>query len=371
MKIIENQEISKKSVYIHIPFCKSICSYCDFCKFYYNKDWINKYLKELRNEIETKYKGEIIKTLYIGGGTPSSLDIYELQELFDIIKIFKLSKNVEFTFECNIETLTQDKLKLLKNNNVNRLSIGVQTFNEKYLKFLNRNHTSKEVLEKITLAKNIGFDNINIDLIYAIPGETIEEIDKDLDLFLDLDITHISTYSLMIEPNTKLYIEKTESIDEDIDYKMYEYICKKLKSYGYIHYEISNFSKKGYESRHNLTYWNNLEYYGFGIGSSGYIDNIRYDNTKNLNKYLSGNYVSESRFISEHEKLQNEFILGFRKINGIDKNDFYNKYGFDIKDIDIIKKLLKEEKLLENKKNIYINPKYIYVSNDILIEFID
>lgn len=360
-----------KSVYIHIPFCDSICSYCDFCKFIKNEEWVEKYLIALEKEIKSKYEGEIINTIYIGGGTPSCLNIQQLTKLFNIIKIFNISKTLEFTFECNIENITEEKLELLYNNGVNRLSIGIQTFNEKYLNFLNRNHTKKDIVSKINSAKKIGFKNINIDLIYGLPNQTLEYLNNDIDEFLKLDITHISTYSLIIEPNTKVFIDDYKNIDEELDYEMYKLICNKLKANGYNHYEISNFSKDKYESKHNLTYWDNNEYYGFGLGASGYINNIRYDNTRSFNKYLNGEYVKESHKLDLKEAIENEFILGFRKINGINKKKFKNKYNKDIKSIEVVNKLLEENKLLEDEKNIYINPDYVYVSNDILVEFID
>jgi len=360
-----------KSVYIHIPFCDTICSYCDFCKFLKNEEWINKYLDSLEKEIKTYYNSDILDTIYIGGGTPSCLNVDQLTKLFNIIKILNKNKEYEFTFECNIENITKEKLELLYENGVNRLSIGVQTFNEKYLSFLNRKHTKRDIIEKINLAKELGFKNINIDLIYALPNQTLEELNEDIDEFLNLDITHISTYSLIIEPNTKLYINNNKNIEEDLDYEMYKLICDKLKASGYNHYEISNFSKDGYESKHNLTYWNNDEYYGFGLGASGYIGNIRYDNTRNFNKYLNGEYIKEFHKLEKEEKIENEFILGLRKINGINKDTFKNKYNKDIKEIEIVNKLLKSNKLVEDKKNIYINSDYIYVSNDILVEFIN
>lgn len=360
-----------KSAYVHIPFCDSICSYCDFCKLLKNDEWINLYLNSLEKEVKEKYKGEVLDTIYIGGGTPSSLKKNELNHLFKIINILKKSENIEFTFECNIENITEEKLELLYQNGVNRLSIGIQTFNSKYLNYLNRSYDNKMITEKINIAKKIGFKNINIDLIYALKDETIEELNNDLDLFLKLDIEHISTYSLIIEPNTKLYIKGEENIDENIDYEMYKLICNKLKENGYNHYEISNFSKVGYESKHNLTYWENAEYYGFGMGASGYINNVRYDNTRGLNEYLKGNYIKDTHSLETKEKIENEFILGFRKINGINKLKFKEKYNIDIKSIEIVNTLLKENKLLEDEKNIYINPDYIYVSNDILVNFID
>ena len=370
---MENLQVTKKdkSVYIHIPFCDSVCSYCDFCKFIKNDEWIYNYLEELNEEIKQNYKGEIVNTIYIGGGTPSCLNIDELNKLFEIINIFNKSENIEFTFECNIENINEEKLKLLYNNGVNRISIGVQTFNNKFLKFLNRNHNKEMIKEKIELAKQTGFTNINIDLIYALKDQSIEDLKEDLNYFLELDITHISTYSLIIEPHTMLYIKNEENIEEDLDFEMYNTIIDTLGKNGYNHYEVSNFAKVGYESKHNLTYWNNNEYYGFGLGASGYINNIRYDNTRSINEYLKGNYILDKHELSREEQIENEFILGLRKIDGINKEEFFNKYNIDIKSIDVVNKLLKENKLLEDKKNIYINPNYIYVSNDILIEFIN
>jgi len=359
-----------KSVYIHIPFCDTICSYCDFCKFLKNDKWIDKYLESLEKEIKQSYKGEKINTIYIGGGTPSSLNLYQLTKLFQIIKIFNKDNNIEFTFECNIENITKEKLQLLYENGVNRLSIGVQTFSNKFLKYLNRNHDANMVKEKISLAKSIGFKNINIDLMYALKYETLEDLEYDLDKFLGLDITHISTYSLIIEPHTKLYISNETNIDEDLDYEMYKTIIKRLEDNGYKHYEISNFAKEGYESKHNLTYWNNNEYYGFGVGASGYINNVRYENTRSINEYFKGNYTLDSHILDVNETIENEFILGFRKIEGIDKEIFFKKYKINIKSISVVNKLLKQNKLLENKKSIYINPKNIYTSNEILVEFI-
>ena len=295
----------------------------------------------------------------------------ELNKLFSIISTFKLSATCEFTFECNIESIDEEKLKLLKKNKVNRLSIGVETFNPKFLNFLNRKHTKEEVIKKIQLAKNIGFNNINIDLIYALPHETLKDLEEDIDIFLSLDIEHISTYSLIIEPHTKLYIESCQNIDSELDFKMYELICDKLQRHGFNHYEISNFSRIGYESKHNLVYWNNLEYYGFGAGASGYINSKRYDNTRNIQKYLQGKFIDNIYDVSLNEQIENEFMLGFRKIKGINKNAFLKKYNFSITDFSQIKKLILENKLIYDNSNIYINPKYLYIENQILVDLID
>ena len=265
-----------KSIYIHVPFCKNICSYCDFAKLYYNKKWASIYLDALNFEIKEKYKEEPIRTLYIGGGTPNALDLEELEKLFIILSIFK---NVtEYTIECNIELLTLDQIKLFVKYGINRVSLGIQTSHQKYLKFLNRNHSKVEVENKIQMLKDNGISNINVDFIYALPGQTIKELKEDIEFFKSLSIPHISTYSLIIEPNTVLYNQNVNYVDEDIDASMYNLIIEELKEFN--HYETSNFALPNYESKHNLTYWNNEEYYGFVVGASGYIDIIRYTNTR-------------------------------------------------------------------------------------------
>ena len=359
-----------KAVYIHIPFCSNICTYCDFCKMYYNKKYVTKYLEELEKEIKNNYNRETIETIYIGGGTPSSLDLEELEYLLKITEYFKTNNNLEFTVECNIENCSYEKLELLKKYNVNRLSFGVQTFNSNFLKILGRKHNKEETFNVIECSKKLGFDNINIDLMYAFTGQTIDDLKKDLDLFLKLDINHISTYSLIIEPNTILGINDYENIDEDLDYEMYSLIESTLKEHGYKHYETSNFAKEGFVSKHNLTYWNNLEYYGFGLGASGYINSIRYNNTRSLNNYLKGNYVLDKHELSKQEKMEEEMFLGLRKLDGVNKKDFKNKYGIDIKDVFDIDPEIKKGLLIDDGNNIYIPEKYQYISNQVLIKFI-
>ena len=357
-----------KSAYIHIPFCNNICSYCDFCKLLYNKDFVKKYLDALEKEIKTYYKGEILDTIYIGGGTPSSLSITELDKLFSIIKIFKLSKEYEFTFEVNIEDITEEKLEMLKENKVNRLSIGIESFNDKYLKYLGRNYTSDIISERVELAKKY-FDNINVDLMYALKNESLNDLEEDIDKILKLDIKHISCYSLIIEKNTKLYIDNTKYISDDLDSDMYDLIDKKLEN-KYHRYEVSNYSITSYESRHNLTYWKNNEYYGFGLGAAGYIDNIRYTNTRNLSKYISGSYERQEEVLTKEDKIKYEFILGLRLTSGLNKDNFNKKYGININEIEVIKELINKGLLIDDKINIYVPKKYFYVLNDILVNFV-
>lgn len=359
-----------KSAYIHIPFCKSICSYCDFCKMNYQKEWIEVYLDVLKEEIEEKYADEYLDTIYIGGGTPSCLSKEELNKLFDIIKIFNLNEEYEFTFECNVNDITEELLDILKESKVNRLSIGVESFNNNNLKLIERKHTFEDALTKINLVKNYGFNNINVDLIYALPEETLSTVKKDINQLLKLDIPHISTYSLIIEEHTKLKIKGVKEIDEDLDAKMYEYIVKKLTNNNYNHYEISNFAKKGYESRHNLTYWNNEYYYGFGLGAHGYVHGVRYENTRSFHDYLNGNYILEENILSKQQIMENELMLGLRKTKGINLNEFFNKYDINLQDVFDIRPLLKTKDLIYKNGNIFVNPSKLYVMNEILLKLI-
>lgn len=358
------------SIYIHIPFCTTICSYCDFCKRIYDKKYVDKYLLELKNEIESNYKEEVVKTIYIGGGTPTSLDLEQLNKLLTITNILNKDKNYEFTIECNVDSLDEEKIRLFNKYGINRVSIGIESFDKNNLSFLNRTCNYKEVKEKIKLLNKYSINNINVDLIYAIPCETLKVLKKDLELISKLKIKHVSTYSLIIEDNTCLKIKGIKNIDEELDYKMYNLICSYLKKHGFVHYEISNFAKKWYFSKHNLTYWNNNEYYGFGLGASGYINNVRYSNTRSLTNYLKGCYRLEEENMTKVTNKENELMLGLRKIKGVNKKEFYNKYNEKLEEKEIIKKLLKEGKLKQNKEYIYINKKYIYTSNNILVDII-
>lgn len=356
-------------IYIHIPFCKNICSYCDFCKIYYNKKYINNYLDALEKEIKTRYNNEIVKTIYIGGGTPTSLDYDELERLLEITNIFNKDKKLEFSIESNIE-IDNEKIKLLKKYNVNRISLGVQSFDDKILKILNRTHNKEDVLNTIKLLKENGLSNINIDLIYGVT-DNIDIIKKDIDLFLSLDIPHISCYSLIIENNTILKINNYNNINEEVEYDMYKYIEEKLLEKNYHHYEVSNYAKKGYESIHNMCYWKNKEYYGFGLSSVSYIKNRRITNTKNIDNYIKGIFIKETHTEDELEQMENDIILGLRLIDGIDILEFEKKYNKKIKDIFNINSYLENGMLniLDNK--LKINKNYIYLSNEILTNILN
>jgi len=362
--------MNSSSVYIHIPFCKNICAYCDFCKVLYNKEWVVAYLKKLKDEIKDRYMGESIRTIYIGGGTPSALSLKEIEYLLTLTKLFKIESLEEFTFECNIEDINEDLLDLLAKFNVNRLSIGIESFDEENLLLMKRKVDYKDTVKKMNLIRSKGFSNVNLDLIYALPGEKIGVLKKDIKLLLSLNPEHISTYSLMIEDNTFLSYKKVNVIPEELDAFMYEYICKKLKKSGYNHYEVSNFAKEGYESKHNLVYWNNEEYYGFGCGASGYIAGVRYDNTRSLSKYLNGEINSTDNLLSNESIMEYELILGLRKLEGINLQDFYYKYKVNMQDVFPIKPLIKNGDLIYKDGYVMINPKKLYVMNEILLKIV-
>ncbi len=359
------------AVYIHIPFCNYICAYCDFCKVFYNKEYVSKYLDALEKEIKVNYKGEVITSLYIGGGTPSSLSIDELKKLFNIISVFNLSKDCEITMETNADSLSLDKIKLLKDFRVNRVSLGVETINENLQDILER-RTSKDVVIKcINNLKNIGITNINVDLIYAIEGETLNDLKKDIDFLLSLDVPHISTYSLIIEDNTKLKLNGIENIDKSLDRCMYDFISKTLKDNGYIHYEISNFAKPNFSSKHNLKYWYNLEYYGFGVGASSYIDNIRYSNTRSITNYIGGKTIIDKDIVTIKDKIFYEIMLGFRTNMGINKNNFKNKYNINIEEIFNYKLLVNNNILEETSNYLKVREEYFYVLDEVILKFLE
>ncbi|MBO4245938.1 MAG: radical SAM family heme chaperone HemW [Bacilli bacterium] len=359
-----------KAVYIHIPFCKKICSYCDFCKLLINDAWVNDYLKALAYEIDEYYNKDLVKSIYIGGGTPSALNIRELKMLFEIIKIFNKAPNCEFTFECNLSDINDILLKILKENGVNRISIGIESFNERMLDLMNRQASFNDALNKINLCRYYGINNINIDLIYGIEGQTLNELKEDVKLFLKLPVTHISTYSLIVEDNTVFKMKGIGNVLEELEYKMYTHIVDSLKSKGFKHYEVSNFSKEGFESIHNLTYWHNEEYYGFGLNASGFIGSIRYTNTDNIKKYIAKEYDRTTNILTTKQMMDDEIMLGFRLMNGIDIHEFNDKYQTDIYNEYPIQALINNRDLILKDNRLYINPNRIYVMNNILLKML-
>lgn len=360
-----------KNCYIHIPFCEKICSYCDFCKMFYNKKFVNEYLDALDREIFDIYRGEELETIYIGGGTPSCLSIDELKRLFDTLSMLKKSKSCEFTIECNFDNTTFEKLDLFKSVGINRISFGIESINKDNLLFLERDADIEHIRNIISYCRKIGINNINVDLMYALPGESLDDLRKDLEFIFSLDVEHISTYSLIIEEHTKLSIKGVENISEDIDSKMYEVICDEMRSHGYNHYEISNFCKDGYSSKHNLCYWNNSNYYGYGLGASSYIDNRRINNTRSINKYIEGEYILDEEILDTDDIMEYEVILNLRKSDGISLDKFYKKYGVNFNDCFDYKWLVDNKLLILDKNNLFIPEEKWYISNEIIVKLLE
>lgn len=359
------------SVYIHLPFCEKICSYCDFCKVLYYEEIVDRYLTQLESEIKQNYQGEVLKTLYVGGGTPSCLSVPQLKRFFQLISIFQHEDSCEFTVEANFESISKEKLDLFLEAGVNRLSFGLESTHPKHLQFMNRQFDRDHVCEMVDYAKQIGFSNINIDLIYALPEQTIEEVKKDLDFLIQLDVSHISTYSLMIEKNTMIGIQRIESICDDLDSSMYQFICDILKKSGYFHYEISNFCKDRTFSRHNMVYWNNQEYYGFGVGASSYRNQKRMTNTRSITQYLNGKYTYFSEDISKKEEMEYQIMLNLRTKQGISKDKFEQRFDKKIESCYNYDRLLMDKVLIEENNHIFIPEEYWYVSNEVIVFFLE
>lgn len=359
-----------KHCYIHIPFCDNICSYCDFCKMYYKEEIVDEYLESLEQEIKSIYQNEELETIYIGGGTPSSLTIKQLQKLFSILSIFKKSKNIEYTIEGNIESTTEEKLLLYKENGINRLSFGIESINQNNLEYLERSFSKEKTEKVLKTARRLGFQNINLDLIYAIPRESIEILKEDIKYVLSLKPEHISTYSLMIEDHTKLKIKNEKNMDEDLDEEMYQVICNVLKENDYIHYEISNFCKEDFQSRHNLCYWKNKEYYGFGLGASSYQNEKRITNTRSLKDYKSKKYQKDIEIVSIKDKIEYQILLNLRTKEGINLSLFKKEYNKELKEIYHYQKLLEGKYLEELENHLFIPENKWYISNEIIVRLL-
>jgi oxygen-independent coproporphyrinogen-3 oxidase len=316
------------SLYIHIPFCNHICDYCDFPKLQYFRFLAEKYLESLEKEIKQYSISTNLETIYIGGGTPTALEDDLFEKLLKIVEPY--SKNIkEYTVEANPESLTLAKLKLMRKYNINRISIGVESTNDKILNTINRHHTWEDVKTCISNAKKEGFDNLNVDLILGLPNVSKKLLKEDLDNLLSLDIQHISAYSLTVHPNTVFGIKNIQEEKQEIQREQYDLVHEFLKEKGFIHYEISNWAKQGYESLHNFTYWKDEQYYGVGLGAAGFIGNIRYSNTKSINKYIGGNFIAEQEIVSLQDDLEYFIMLNLRTNKGINLEIFKEKFGFN------------------------------------------
>ena len=325
-------------IYIHIPFCKQKCYYCDFVSYCNKDNLIEKYIQAVKKEIQLQEIIKEIDTIYIGGGTPSYIEAKYIKEILEEIKTKNILKEAEITIEVNPGTVTLDKLQKYKNCGINRLSIGLQSTQNNLLKTIGRIHNFEEFLETYKMARKVGFKNINVDLMLGLPNQKISDLKESLEKVLELKPEHISVYSLIVEENTPIAdkIEKNELIlpEEETERNMYWYVKNTLELNGYNHYEISNFAKKGFESKHNLNCWEQQEYIGIGTAAHSYVENVRYSNTENLEKYIDNieqGTPENNKIIhevqNENDKKKEFMLLGLRKIDGIKISEFKKVFG--------------------------------------------
>ncbi|HEK9954479.1 TPA: oxygen-independent coproporphyrinogen III oxidase [Streptococcus equi subsp. zooepidemicus] len=374
--------MSKKptSAYVHIPFCTQICYYCDFSKVFIKNQPVDAYLEALIKEFES-YQISSLKTLYIGGGTPTAITAKQLDYLLSHLQQhLQLDQLEEFTIEANPGDLTEDKIAVLRQSAVNRISLGVQTFNDKQLKQIGRSHTEAQIYATIASLKEAGFQNMSIDLIYALPGQTIQQVKENVAKALALDIPHLSLYSLILEHHTvfmnKMRRGKLQLPTEDLEAEMFEYIISEMEASGFEHYEISNFTKPGFESRHNLMYWNNDEYFGCGAGASGYLDGIRYRNRVPIQHYLKavadGNARLSEEVLTKEEMMEEELFLGLRKKSGVSVSRFQEKFGlsFESRYGPVVRELQNQGLLVEDKDFIRMTKKGLFLGDSVAEKFI-
>lgn len=368
------------SAYVHIPFCTQICYYCDFSKVFIKNQPVDSYLEHLIEEYDS-YDIKKLQTLYIGGGTPTALSASQLAFLLEkLTDKLDLSYLKELTIEANPGDLDQEKIAVLKDSPVNRVSLGVQTFNDRMLKQIGRSHLEKDIYENIANLKKAGFDNISIDLIYALPKQTMEDVKINVAKAIALDIPHMSLYSLILENHTvfmnRMRRGKLPLPKEDLEAEMFDYIIAELEKAGFEHYEISNFSKPDFESRHNLMYWDNAEYYGIGAGASGYVDGVRYKNHGPIRHYLqaveAGNTRVQEEVLTLKEKMEEEMFLGLRKKSGVSKKRFEEKFGLSFEDQygAVVSELTEQGLLVPDKDTVRMTKQGLFLGDMVAEKFI-
>lgn len=355
--------MSKEHLYLHVPYCKSICHYCDFCHRLYDEASANKWFEMIKKELATKDLKHL-KTVYIGGGTPTSLSEDLLEAL---LHLFELDYE-EFTLEVNPETMNQRKYEIISKSKVNRISIGMQSANDEELKKLGRCHLFEDVKKAISNFRAIGISNISLDIMYSLPFQTMASLKDTLEKTIALDVNHLSLYSLTIEENTVFSALGYKPLDEDIEADMYEYIEQRLKKAGYLHYEISNYCKEGYHSRHNMAYWQYNDFIGIGMGASGKEDHVRYENTRSFKAYLSGDIQKEVISLSLEDEMFEEVMMSLRTIYGLDLKRFEKRYGRSFFEI-------YKDEYEKHKNDFLIRENHLVVKNlellnEILVDFL-
>ncbi|OOM06687.1 radical SAM family heme chaperone HemW [Clostridium saccharobutylicum] len=369
------------SLYIHIPFCKQKCLYCDFPSYSGKEILIDEYIESLNREILQKGKDYIINSIFIGGGTPSYLNDYNLNKLLKALNKLNLKSDLEFTVECNPGTLNASNLEIMKKSNVNRLSIGLQSTKDNILKNIGRIHNYEQFKENYFLARKIGFRNINVDLMFGLPDQTVNEWKESLEEIAKLNPEHISAYSLIIEEGTCFYNlyekDKLKLPSEDEERLMYSYTKKILNNHGYNQYEISNFSKVGKECFHNKTYWKCNEYLGLGVSASSFIDKKRIKNIDNIKEYIkrinNNESVEDEIHVNDIKDDIEEFMfMGLRMIEGISIDCFKERFNKNIYEVynEVIEKNINEGLLIYDSGKLYLSSKGIELSNYVMSDFI-
>ncbi len=361
-------------IYIHIPFCISKCKYCDFSSFPDKLPMQDEYIGALIKEM-TNYKGSHADTVYIGGGTPSVLSDENMKKLlFAVNDIFDLYNDTEFTVEVNPATVDCKKSEIMKRYGVNRISMGAQSFVDKELNRIGRVHNSNDIRSTFEILRDSGFKNLSLDLMYALPEQTMDSLAFSIDEALKLAPDHISCYGLKFEEGTPLYTElKSGTVaekDEDTFADMYELLRSKLSKSGYGHYEISNFSLPGFESRHNSKYWTNKDYIGFGVSASSRVGDRRYSHTSDFNEYISFYALDEDYIMSTDEQMKEFVILGLRMLkNGADKKEFYQNFKLHMDEVfaDEIRKV--SPYIINTPESIKLKKESLLVSNAVMCEF--
>lgn len=377
---MENKEIG---IYVHIPFCKRKCYYCDFISYTNKDDKIEEYVEAVKKEIELQKIRSEITTIYIGGGTPSYIESKYIIEIMEEICKKNVSNNAEITIEVNPGTVTIEKLKDYKKCGINRLSIGLQSVQDELLKQIGRIHNFEQFLETYKMARKVGFKNINVDLMLGLPTQRIKDLRESLEKVLELQPEHISVYSLIVEDGTPIAnkIEKGEMQlpEEELERNMYWYVKNTLELNGYKHYEISNFAKKGYESKHNMNCWNQKEYIGIGAAAHSYRDITRYSNTEKIEEYIrnvKNEKLERNRIIHEIQKeddMKKEYmLLGLRKIDGVQISKFKAKFGDNPIYLfrNELKKLSDEKLINVDDNNIRLTNRGIDLANLVWEEFV-
>lgn len=359
------------SAYIHIPFCQSICAYCDFTRSLYNQETSDKYIDVLIKEINKELNDSHLKTIYIGGGTPSALSFQQLEKLLKAL--YKYSVDVkEYTIEANVENLSVAKIECMFKYGVNRISLGVQSFDNQLLKVMKRNHNQSEVRTCIDNIRTVGITNISIDLMYGLPKQDLTSFKHDIEIALSLPITHISLYSLTIEDNTLFKLNKIKQMDVELESKMYEYACKKLTKNGYVHYEVANFAKDNKVSQHNLTYWHYDDFYGLGCGASGKQNHHRYDNSRILSDYVEGLGSKEEIQLTMEDEGFEFMMMGLRVSEGISLKEYEKRFYTSLIDTHrkALDKHLNNGNLILDDDNLSTSEQGRMFLHEILVDFL-